>query len=110
MASIGRNGKLSSSRLYSTQSGKIGVNSVNSYLKVNPNQSLNNNGFVQSQRSEEISAIKARIQELPDVDDQKIEDVQQSLGSYYSDGNGIADQILSVSIHLTQSLSPVVFA
>ena len=111
MASIGRNGKLSSSRLYSTQSGKIGVNSVNSYLKVNPNQSLNNkDGFVQSQRSEEISAIKARIQELPDVDDQKIADVQQSLGSYYSDGNGIADQILSVSIHLTQSLSPVVFA
>ena len=101
MASIGRNGKLSSSRLYSTQSGKIGVNSVTSYLKVNPNQSLNNkDGFVQSQRSEEISAIKARIQELPDVDDQKIEDVQQSLGSYYSDGNGIADHILSVSIQL----------
>ena len=111
MASIGRNGKLSNSRLYSTQSGKIGFNSVNAYLKVNPNQSLNNkDGFVQSQRSEEISAIKARIQELPDVDEQRIEDVQQSLGSYYSDGNRIADQILFASIHLTESSSVAAFA
>ena len=87
MASISKNGKLGSSRLYSTQSGKIGSNTVNSYLKVNPTQSLNNkDGFVQSQRSEEISAIKARIQQLPDVDTEKIKHVQQSMGSYYSDG------------------------
>ena len=111
MASIRKNGKLGSSRLYSTQSGKIGFNPVNSYLKVNPTQSLNNkDGFVQSQRSEEISAIKARIQQLPDVDAEKIKHVQQSMGSYHSDGDRIADQILSASIHLTQSLGALALA
>ena len=43
-------------------------------------------GFVESQGSEEISAIKAQIQQLPDVDTEKIKHVQQSMGSYYSDG------------------------
>ena len=111
MASIRKNGKLGSSRLYSAQSGKIGFNPVNSYLKVNPTQSLNNkDGFVQSQRSEEISAIKARIQQLPDVDTEKIKHVQQSMGSYHSDGDRIADQILSASIHLIQSLGALALA
>ena len=111
MASISKNGKLGSSRLYSTQSGKIGFNPVNSYLKVNPTQSLNNkDGFVQSQRSEEISALKARIQQLPDVDTEKIKHVQQSMGSYDSDSDRIADQILSASIHLTQSLGALALA
>ena len=111
MASISKNGKLGSSRLYSAQSGKIGFNPVNSYLKVNPTQSLNNkDGFVQSQRSEEISALKARIQQLPDVDTEKIKHVQQSMGSYDSDGDRIADQILSASIHLTQSLGALALA
>ena len=111
MSSISKNGKLGSSRLYSTQSGKIGSNPVNSYLKVNSTQSLNNkDGFVQSQRSEEISDIKARIQQLPDVDTEKIERVQQSMGSYHSDGDRIADQILSASIHLTQSLGALALA
>ena len=111
MAFISKNGKLGSSRLYSTQSGKIGFNPVNSYLKVNPTQSLNNkDGFVQSQRSEEISAIKARIQQLPDVDTEKIKHVQQSMGSYHNAGDRIADQILSASIHLTQSLGALALA
>ena len=111
MASISKNGKLGSSRLYSTQSGKIGFNPVNSYLKVNPTQSLNNkDGFVQSQRSEEISAIKTRIQQLPDVDVQKVKQLQQSKGSYQSDSSRIAGEILSASIHLTQSLGAAAFA
>merc|ERR1712098_242389 len=110
-ASISKNGKLGSSRLYSTQSGKIGFNPVNSYFKVNSTQSLNNrDGFVQSQRSEEISAIKTRIQQLPDIDTEKIKHVQQSMGNYHSDGDRIADQILSVSIHLTQSLRTLALA
>jgi hypothetical protein len=111
MASINKNGKLGSSRLYSTQSGKIGFNPVNSYLKVNPTQSLNNkDGFVQSQRREEISAIKAQIQQLPDVNAEKVKHVQQSMGSYHGDGDRIADRILSASIHLTQSLGALVLA
>ncbi len=40
MTPIKRNGKLSSSRFYSVQSGKVGFNLVISYLKVNPIQSL----------------------------------------------------------------------
>ena len=110
MSSISKNGKIGSSRLYSTQSGKIGFNPVNSYLKVNPIQSLSGDDFVPSQRSEEISAIKARIQQLPDVDTEKIKHVQQSMGSYHSDGDRIAGQILSASIHLTQSLGALALA
>ena len=111
MASIRKNGKLGSSRLYSAQSGKIGFNPVNSYLKVNPTQSLSNkDGFVRSQRSEEISALKARIQQLPEIDTEKIKHVQQSMGSYHSDSNQIANWILSASTHLTQSLGAAAFA
>ena len=111
MASISKNGKLGSSRLYSAQSGKIGFNPVNSYLKVNPTQSLNNkDGFVRSQRSEEISDIKARIQQLPEIDTEKIKHVQQSMGNYHSDGDQIANWILAASTHLTQSLGTAVFA
>ena len=111
MASIRKNGKLGSSRLYSAQSGKIGFNPVNSYLKVNPTQSLNNkDGFVRSQRSEEISDIKARIQQLPEIDTEKIKHVQQSMGSYHSDRDQIANWILSASTHLTQSLGTAAFA
>ncbi|HIO47370.1 TPA: hypothetical protein EYN23_08465 [Candidatus Poribacteria bacterium] len=110
MASINKSGRLSSSRLYSTQSGKVGFNPANSYLKVNPIQSLSGDDFVPSQRSEEISAIKTRIQQLPDVDLQKIKQLQQSKGSYQSDSNRIAGEILSASIHLTQSLGAAAFA
>jgi hypothetical protein len=111
MASIRKNGKLGSSRLYSAQSRKIGFNRVNSYLKVNPIQSLNNkDGFVRSQRSEEISAIKARTQKLPEIDTEKIKCVQQSMRSYHSDGNQIANWILSASTHLIQSLGAAAFA
>ena len=110
MASINKSGKLSSSRLYSTQSGKASFNPVHSYLKVDPIQSLSGDDFVPSQRSEEISAIKTRIQQLPDVDLQKIKHLQQSKGSYQSDSNQIAGEILSASIYLAQSQGAAAFA
>ena len=65
---------------------------------------------MKSQGSEEMSAIKVQIQQLPDVDTEKIKHAQQSMGSYHSDGDRIADQILSASIHLTQSLGALALA
>ena len=95
------------------------LNNINRLLsrqrlgKVHPDQSADRTGgknqsstvvqdkYVQSSRGIEINAIRDRINQLPEVDMEKVERLKQQIagGSYQVNSEVLAENILAVSVH-----------
>ena len=95
------------------------LNNINRLLarqrlgKVHPEQSADRTGgknqrstvvqdkYVQSSRGIEINAIRDRINQLPEVDMEKVERLKQQIagGSYQVNSEVLAENILAVSVN-----------
>ena len=64
------------------------------------NPAVVEDGYVQSSRGIEINAIKERVNQLPEVDMQKVERLKQQIagGSYHVSGEILAENILAASV------------
>ena len=64
------------------------------------NPAVVEDGYVQSSRGIEINAIKERVNQLPEVDMQKVERLRQQIagGSYHVSSEILAENILAASV------------
>ena len=64
------------------------------------NPAVVEDGYVQSSRGIEINAIKERVNQLPEVDMQKVERLKQQIagGSYHVSSEILAENILAASV------------
>ena len=64
------------------------------------NPAVVEDGYVQSSRGIEINAIKERVNQLPEVDMQKVERLKQQIagGSYQVSSEILAENILAASV------------
>ena len=68
------------------------------------NPAVVEDGYVQSSRGIEINAIKERVNQLPEVDMQKVERLKQQIagGSYQVSSEILAENILAASVDGSQ--------
>ena len=68
------------------------------------NPAVVEDGYVQSSRGIEINAIKERVNQLPEVDMQKVERLMQQIagGSYHVSSEILAENILAASVEGNQ--------
>ena len=61
--------------------------------------------FVLSSQSSEVSSIKERVHQLPDVDTEKVERLRELIqnGNYEIDSQKVADNILAASVSLADN-------
>ena len=64
------------------------------------NPAVVEDGYVQSSRGIEINAIKERVNQLPEVDMQKVERLKQQIagGSYHVSSEILAENILAAGV------------
>ena len=64
------------------------------------NPAVVDDGYVQSSRGIEINAMKERVNQLPEVDMQKVERLRQQIagGSYHVSSEILAENILAASV------------
>ena len=107
MPPIDQNGKINgTSRLRSQQHAeRIQSRKNNPYQKMRNDQVKGSaeDKFVLSSQSSEVSSIKERVHQLPDVDMEKVERLRQLIqsGDYKVDNRKLADNILATSLNLT---------
>ena len=70
----------------------------------NKSSAVIEDGYVQSSRGIEINAIRERVNELPEVDMQKVERLKQQIagGSYQVSSEILAENILAASVDGSQ--------
>ena len=106
MPPIDQNGKINgASRLRPQQhTERIQSPKNNPYQKMRSDQVKGSaeDKFVFSSQSSEVSSIKERVHQLPDVDMEKVERLRQLIqnGNYEIDSQKVADNILAASISL----------
>ena len=106
MPPIDQNGKINgTSRLRSQQHAeRIQSRKNNPYQKMRNDQVKGSaeDKFVLSSQSSEVSSIKERVHQLPDVDMEKVERLRQLIqnGNYEIDNQKMADGILADSVSL----------
>ena len=107
MPPIDQNGKINgASRLRSQQHAeRIQSRKNNPYQKMRNDQVKGSaeDKFVLSAQSSEVSSIKERVHQLPDVDMEKVERLRQLIqnGNYEIDSQKMADNVLAASLSLT---------
>ena len=108
MVPINQKGKLGSLNqvLTKKQAEKIQANKTNHYLNTQEGKEIKaeQDGFVQSAQSNEVSRIKEKANQLPDVDLEKVEKLRQMIkdGSYTTDSQKIAENLLATSIKVKE--------
>ena len=106
MPPIDQNGKINgASRLRPQQhTERIQSPKNNPYQKIRSDQVKGSaeDKFVLSSQSSEVSSIKERVHQLPDVDMEKVERLRQLIqnGNYEIDSQKMADNILAPSVSL----------
>ena len=107
MPPIDQNGKINSSNPLRPrqQTEKVQTSKNNPYKQVRSNQVTGSgeDKFALSSQSSEVNSIKERVHQLPDVDMEKVERLRQLIksGDYKVDSRKMADNILAVSLSLT---------
>ena len=106
MPPIDQNGKINdASRLRPQQHAeRVQSRKNNPYQKMRSDQVKGSaeDKFVLSSQSSEVSSIKERVHQLPDVDTEKVERLRELIqnGNYEIDSQKVADNILAASISL----------
>ena len=106
MPPIDQNGKINdASRLRPQQHAeRVQSRKNNPYQKMRSGQVKGSaeDKFVLSSQSSEVSSIKERVHQLPDVDMEKVERLRQLIqnGNYEIDSQKVADNILAASVSL----------
>ena len=102
MPPIDQNGKINGASRLRPQQHTERIQS----RKNNPYQKMGSGSvedkFVLSSQSSEVSSIKERVHQLPDVDMEKVERLRQLIqnGNYEIDSQKMADSILADSVSL----------
>ena len=108
MVPVSQKGKLGSLNqvLTKKQAEKVQTRKTNPYLNAEEGKGIKaeQDGFVQSAKSSEVSRIKEKVNQLPDVDLEKVEKLRQMIkdGSYIADSQKIAENLLATSIKVEE--------
>lgn len=108
MVPINQKGKLGSLNqiLTKKQAEKVQTSKTNPYLNAEEGKGIKaeQDGFVQSAKSSEVSRIKEKANQLPDVDLEKVEKLRQMIkdGSYIADSQKIAENLLATSVKIEE--------
>tara|TARA_B100000470_G_C19792692_1_gene392889 strand:- start:950 stop:1336 length:387 start_codon:yes stop_codon:yes gene_type:complete len=108
MVPVSQKGKLGSLNqvLTKKQAEKVQTSKTNPYLNAEEGKGIKaeQDGFVQSAKSSEVSRIKEKANQLPDVDLEKVEKLRQMIkdGSYIADSQKIAENLLATSIKMEE--------
>ena len=109
MPPIDQNGKINgASRLRPQQhTERIQSPKNNPYQKMRSDQVKGSaeDKFVLSSQSSEVSSMKERVHQLPDVDTEKVERLRELIqnGNYEIDSQKVADNILAASVSLADN-------
>jgi len=108
MVPVSQKGKLGSLNqvLTKKQAEKVQTSKTNPYLNAEEGKGIKaeQDGFVQSAKSSEVSRIKEKVNQLPDVDLEKVEKLRQMIkdGSYIADSQKIAENLLATSVKVEE--------
>ncbi len=108
MVPVSQKGKLNGLNqvLTKKRAEKVQTNKENPYLKTQDGKEIKakQDGFVQSAKSSEVSSIKEKIDQLPDVDLERVEKLRQMIkdGSYIADSQKTAENLLATSIKVDE--------
>ena len=108
MVPVSQKGKLGSLNqvLTKKQAEKVQTSKTNPYLNAEEGKEIKaeQDGFVQSAKSSEVSRIKEKVNQLPDVDLEKVEKLRQMIkdGSYIADSQKIAENLLATSVKVEE--------
>ena len=108
MVPVSQKGKLGSLNqvLTKKQAEKVQTSKTNPYLNGEEGKGIKaeQDGFVQSAKSSEVSRIKEKVNQLPDVDLEKVEKLRQMIkdGSYIADSQKIAENLLATSVKVEE--------
>ncbi len=108
MVPVSQKGKLGSLNqvLTKKQAEKVQTSKTNPYLNAEEGKGIKaeQDGFVQSAKSSEVSKIKEKANQLPDVDLEKVEKLRQMIkdGSYIADSHKIAENLLATSVKVEE--------
>ena len=108
MVPVSQKGKLGSLNqvLTKKQAEKVQTSKTNPYLNAEEGKGIKaeQDGFVQSAKSSEVSRIKEKVNQLPDVDLEKVEKLRQMIkdGSYTADSQKIAENLLATSVKVEE--------
>ena len=108
MVPVSQKGKLGSLNqvLTKKQAEKVQTSKTNPYLNAEEGKGIKaeQDGFVQSAKSSEVSRIKEKANQLPDVDLEKVEKLRQMIkdGSYIADSQKIAENLLATSVKVEE--------